>query len=148
MHALALAALCSTASHAATVDGQAGMGVFSQHCLVCHQAGAQGMDGLAPPLTRMPAVFAASAAGRRHLLHTVINGMVGPINVGGGSFDFKMPSFASLSSKDLAEVLNYLVLEVDKSTKAKPFDSAEVDAARRPSMTPDQVWQERQRLVK
>ncbi|RQH08984.1 c-type cytochrome [Paraburkholderia dinghuensis] len=130
--------------NAAAVNTSAGSAVFESQCVVCHQAGATGMEGLAPPLTKMPAVFASSEAGRAHLLHTLLNGMVGPITVDGGDFNFKMPSFAALSDADIANVANYLIFGVDKApASTKPVTADAVAKARKATLTPDDVYAER-----
>lgn len=134
--------------NAATLDTSAGGTVFESQCVVCHQAGATGMEGLAPPLTKMPAVFASSEAGREHLLHTLLGGMVGPITVDGGDFNFKMPSFAALSDADIANVANYLVFGIDKApASTKPITADAVAKARKTALTPDDVYAERGHVV-
>jgi mono/diheme cytochrome c family protein len=134
--------------NAATLNTSAGSTVFESQCVVCHQAGATGMEGLAPPLTKLPAVFASSEAGRAHLLHTLLGGMVGPISVDGGSFNFKMPSFAALSDEEIANVANYLVFAIDKApASTKPITAAAVAKARKAALTPDDVYAERAHVV-
>jgi mono/diheme cytochrome c family protein len=147
-HVLCAAVVMFAASqngNAAALNTSAGGTVFESQCVVCHQAGATGMEGLAPPLTKMPAVFASNEAGRAHLLHTLLNGMVGPITVDGGDFNFKMPSFAALSDADIANVANYLVFGIDKANPAstKPITADAVAKARKATLTPDDVYAER-----
>jgi mono/diheme cytochrome c family protein len=151
-HVLCAAVVMSAAiqyGNAATLNTAAGGTVFESQCVVCHQAGAAGMEGLAPPLTKMPAVYAKNEAGREHLLHTLLNGMVGDITVDGGDFNFKMPSFAALSDADIANVANYLLFGVDKANpaSAKPFTADAVAKARKATLTPDDVYAERTHVV-
>ncbi|QBR03302.1 cytochrome c [Paraburkholderia pallida] len=130
MSAMALA-ITASASFGQTVHYTAGQSTFGARCAVCHQAGGKGQDGLAPPLTRYPGRYAATPDGRQQLTATVLNGMYGEIAVQDKTYNFKMPSFASLSDEELAEVLNYVVFDLNsKHGNAKPFTAAELKAAR------------------
>jgi mono/diheme cytochrome c family protein len=138
-HVEKIAALCvaaasfamSGAAHAQTVHYPAGKSVFDAQCAVCHQAGGKGQDGLAPPLTEYPGKYSTTDQGRAQLTSTVVHGMFGEIKVHDKSYNFKMPSFASASDEDLAQVLNYVVFDLnEKHGDAKPFTAADIKAAR------------------
>lgn len=109
----------------------AGESLFGAHCAVCHQAGGKGQDGLAPPLTEYPGKYSTVAQGRAQLTATVVHGMFGEIKVHDKSYNFKMPSFATMSDEELAQVLNYVVFDLNPPHGgAKPFTAAEIHAAR------------------
>ncbi|TCW79815.1 cytochrome C [Burkholderia sp. SRS-46] len=144
-HAGKILAACATAAvtlaMAGVADAQlsaaypAGKGLFDAQCAVCHQAGGRGQDGLAPPLTEYPGKYATLAQGRAQLTATLLHGMFGEITVRDKRYNFKMPSFASASDEDLAQVLNYIVFDLNaQHGDAKPFTAAEIRAARTQAM--------------
>lgn len=134
------AALSAGEAFAQSAQYAPGKAFFETKCAVCHQAGAKGQDGLAPPLTELPGRYASNAQGRTQLGLTVLNGMFGTIAIKDKSYNFKMPSFRGESDEDLANVLNYLVFDVDaKHAGAKPFTAAEVKALRATEMDGAQV---------
>lgn len=118
----------------------AGKTAFDANCAVCHQAGAVGMEGLAPPLTDFPAIFSAHKAGRKHLISTVLYGMDGPITVGGHHYNFKMPNFSRLSNRELVSILNYLVFDVDHANTnlVQAYTPTAIAAVRKIVLTSDQ----------
>lgn len=112
-----------------------GASLFATNCAVCHQAGGKGQDGLAPPLTDYPGKYSTTAPGRTQLTATVVHGMFGEIKVHDKSYNFKMPSFASMSDDDLAQLLNYVVFDLNpQHGSAKPFTAAEIHATRAQSL--------------
>ena len=58
---------------------------FQANCAVCHGAAGAGLPSLAPPLLTYPALYAASAEGRRQLAMTVLYGLFGAITVEGAA---------------------------------------------------------------
>ncbi len=139
----------SGAAHAQTVHYPAGKSTFDAQCAVCHQAGGKGQDGLAPPLTEYPGKYSTTAQGRAQLTSTVVHGMFGEIKVHDKSYNFKMPSFASASDEDLAQVLNYVVFDLnEKHGDAKPFTAADIKAARAQTMDSSAVHSQRAVVVK
>jgi hypothetical protein len=75
--------------------------------------------------------------------------MFGPIKVKEKSYNFKMPSFASLSDEEIADVLNYVVFDLNaEHGSAKPFDVAEVKAWRAGPLDQTAVHQRRDAVVK
>jgi mono/diheme cytochrome c family protein len=127
----------------------AGKSMFDAQCAVCHQAGGKGQDGLAPPLTEYPGKYAGVAAGRAQLASTVLHGMFGEIQVHDKSYNFKMPSFASASDEDLANVLNYIVFDLNaQHGDAKPFTAADIKAARAQTLDSSAVHAQRAVVTK
>jgi mono/diheme cytochrome c family protein len=157
-HAGTIAAACVAAAaslaipgvaHAQNVHYPAGKSMFDAQCAVCHQAGGKGQDGLAPPLTEYPGKYSTTAPGRAQLTSTVVHGMFGEIKVYDKSYNFKMPSFASASDEDLAQVLNYVVFDLNaQHGDAKPFTAADIKAARAQSMDSSAVHSQRAVVIK
>ena len=153
-----LAALCIAAAasiavtgtaHAQSVHYPAGKSMFDAQCAVCHQAGGKGQDGLAPPLTEYPGKYSTTSQGRAQLTSTVVHGMFGEIKVHDKSYNFKMPSFASASDEDLAQVLNYVVFDLNaQHGDAQPFTAADIKAARAQTMDSAAVHAQRAVVTK
>jgi mono/diheme cytochrome c family protein len=136
-------------AQAQAVQYAGGKATFDGKCVVCHQAGGKGMDGLAPPLVEYPGKYAGTDEGRRHLGYTVLYGMFGPIKVKDKSYNFKMPSFASMSDDEIAEVLNYVVFDLNaQHGSAKPFDAAQIKALRANPVDGSAVHAQREGVVK
>lgn len=148
--AVALMLACTASSaHAQSVQYAGGKATFDGKCVVCHQAGGKGMDGLAPPLVEYPGKYAASDEGRKHLGTTLLYGMFGPIKVKEKNYNFKMPSFASLSDAEIADVLNYVVFDLNAAHgDAKPFDAAQIQALRANPVDGSAVHRQRESVVK
>ncbi|WP_027209957.1 c-type cytochrome [Burkholderia sp. WSM2232] len=144
---LALAAAAQVPAQ--TVHYPGGKSTFDGKCAVCHQAGGKGMDGLAPPLVEYPGRYAGANDGRAQLGHTVLYGMFGPIKVKDKTYNFKMPSFATLSDAEIADVLNYVVFDLNaEHGGARPFDAAEIHALRANPLDASAVHRQRDAVVK
>ena len=139
---LASSALWSSAA-AQTADHAA---IFNANCSMCHQLGALGLPGQFPRLAGRADKIAATAAGRNYLEHVVLFGMIGSITVDGTPIvGGVMPPFASLSDRDLAEALDYIV-SLDDSGKphwhGPVFKAAEIARVRaEKALSPTQVHQ-------
>lgn len=87
---------------------QRGQKIFSQQCAVCHQATGAGVPGVYPPIAGSEWVTGHPEVVSRIL----INGLSGPIEVAGNTYNGAMPAFGpngmNLSSKDLAGVITYI----------------------------------------
>ncbi|RDU96239.1 c-type cytochrome [Trinickia dinghuensis] len=143
------AALIGGQAHAQNVQYAPGKVIFDSKCVVCHQAGGKGQDGLAPPLIELPGRYAAHDEGRQQLTMTVLNGMFGAITVDSKTYNFKMPSFKAMSDEDLADVLNYVVFDLNaKHDGAKPFTAADVKAMRASPMDGAKVREHRDVALK
>lgn len=140
---LRTAALAQTASHSA---------VFDTNCSMCHQLGAAGVPGQFPRLAGRAGKIAATAAGRNYLERVVLSGMIGSITVDDTSIvGGVMPSFASLSDKDLADALDYIA-GLDDSGKLQwngaVFTAADIAKARADKpLSPAEVHQLRATAV-
>ncbi|MGJ8638500.1 MAG: c-type cytochrome [Opitutaceae bacterium] len=85
-----------------------GQKIFKQQCAVCHQATGAGVPGVYPPIAGSEWVTGHPEVVSRIL----INGLSGPIEVAGKTFNGNMPAFGpggmNLSNKDLAGVITYI----------------------------------------
>jgi mono/diheme cytochrome c family protein len=87
--------------------------------------------------------------GRTVLIHTVLFGLQGKISVEGQSYNGAMPGWKQLSDEKIAAVLDHELTSWgnDKQVKNfKPIQPSEVKAERSKDLTPQQVYQERQKL--
>lgn len=78
--------------------------LYLQHCMACHNPNGTGAPGLLPPLAGTDWV----TGDKGRLIRLVLNGMSGPIEVNGTTYDQEMPSFAHLSDEQLASILSYI----------------------------------------
>lgn len=117
------------------------------NCTMCHQNDGQGAPGLYPRLNGRLNQVAQKPEGRAWLLAVMLHGQTGRITIDGRTMSGVMMSFARLPDNDIAAVLNHAISLGGKG-KAKPFNAAEVKAARAlPRRTASEVKTERDRLV-
>lgn len=99
-------------------------------CVACHLAEGQGIPGAFPPLKNRLAKLTGSELGRQYLVQVVYTGLMGVISVGDQSYSGFMPGQANdLTPKEVSDMLNYAVNEVDKDSKPdnwKPFSEDEI----------------------
>jgi len=81
-----------------------GKAVYTQYCLVCHQADGSGVPGMHPPLGP------GSWVGRdpKELVAMLMKGLSGKIEVNGEVYNGFMPSQAQLTDEEMADVLSYV----------------------------------------
>lgn len=81
-----------------------GAGIYNIHCSACHQATGQGIPGAFPPLAGSEWL-----QGEPHISVAIVHdGLQGPIEVAGNTFQGVMPKFgATLSDAELAAVLSF-----------------------------------------
>lgn len=113
-----------------------GAQVFNANCLVCHQAGGEGVAGQFPPLAGSDWVNVDGAARK---IRIVLHGLGGPITVNGTAFNNQMNAFKdSLSDADIAAVLTYV--RSSWGNKGGVVSEAEVKAIRAETATRDAAW--------
>ncbi len=113
--------------------------MFANHCAVCHGAEAGGIPGSFPALHEQIVGFAKIPAGRDYLVMVVTTGLVGELQVGGGTYHGVMPPQSTLTESEVASALNYLASGLGKIKNAAPtFTPKEVAEirARHPDKTP------------
>jgi mono/diheme cytochrome c family protein len=103
---------------------QAGKLVFSRTCIQCHKADGLGQTGLAPPLVNSEWVLGEE----KQLIRIALNGITGPVTVGGQTFNLEMPGLQILKDDEIAAVLTYVRREWDHSASA--VDATEVKKVR------------------
>jgi len=102
---LAVAVVAAGPVPARAADGAV---VFTQNCLMCHQAGGVGLAGQFPRLAGRIAAISSQPKGRAYLIDVLTYGMTGTITVDDQSIVGLMPPFAQLSNDDVAVVLSYV----------------------------------------
>ena len=130
-----------------------GAAVFTQNCLMCHQAGAAGLPGQFPRLAGRIAVISGTPKGRAYLIDVLTYGMAGKIAVDEQSIIGLMPPFTQLSNEEVAGVLSYVQSLGEAPGAAAPantpaaFTAEEVRAGRaNTAKTATDVRAERQSL--
>lgn len=111
----ASAAPATTAQRTAAMDGAS---VYAQNCASCHGAQGRGQTGYFPPLAGNPDL----AAGSKFPLLVVLNGLSGPIQINGQTYDGSMPAFGHLSDAEIAAVVNHV--RTAWGAKPRPADAA------------------------
>lgn len=90
------------------------------------------------------------AGGRSHLIRIVLNGMSGPIEVGGRRYNAIMTPLRYLKDGQVADVLNHILTSWGNDrllpSGFEPFTPDEVLKARVPVASPKEMAAERPRL--
>lgn len=81
-----------------------GQELYHWYCGACHQRDGKGASGRFPPLAGVDWV----TGDKKRLIDIVLNGLEGPIEVGGESYDNVMPQNSFLSDEQISDVLNYI----------------------------------------
>ena len=81
-----------------------GQGVYVQNCLACHAPDGGGASDLIPPLGGTDWV----TGDKNRLIHLVLAGMRGPVEVNGVTYNQEMPAFAHLPDDEIAAVLTFI----------------------------------------
>ena len=124
---------------AAPVDMNAlGKKVFTQTCVICHQAAGQGVPGQFPPLIGTEWVLSQDWHGDNHLVKQVLYGMQGPITVKGQPYNNAMAAWNQLSDQQIAAVLTYIRSEWGNS--APPITTEFVTKVRADTKPRTEAW--------
>jgi mono/diheme cytochrome c family protein len=128
-----------------------GSDMFQTNCLICHQADAQGLPGMYPPLADSIGSYVAIPAGRAYLVHVVSFGMAGAISAHEEKYDGVMQPWPQLGDEDIADVLNYALTTFNAKQLPKNFQPLTSDEAakyRGKPMSMSDVHTERAGLLK
>ncbi len=110
--------------------------IYATLCAACHQPHGFGLDGLAPPLVDSEWVL-----GKPEILtRIVLNGLAGPVKVGGRSFNLAMPPLPQLKDEDIAGVLTYIRREWEHN--ASPIETKAVTTLRGQNKGRMAMWTE------
>lgn len=78
--------------------------LYRTHCSACHRANGEGFAGMYPPLAGTDWV----TGDKSRLIAIALNGMQGPIEVNGISYNQVMIPHSFLNDQQLADVLTYI----------------------------------------
>lgn len=131
------------------LQAQGGAHVYARLCASCHAPDGKSLATLAPPLSEH-AVRLLEKGGRPHLIRVVLNGMAGPIEVGGRRYDAVMTPLRYLKDQQVADVLNFILASWGNAGLLPPdhkaFSPEEVSRERANVLSPRQVAEERPAL--
>lgn len=116
--------------------------VFAQNCASCHGAEGRGQPGYFPPLTGNPDLL----KDRLFPVLVALNGLSGPIEVNGQTYNGSMPAFDYLSNAEIAAVVNFIHSAWGNEAAqpgAKRLTAADVAQQRKRAMTPSEVHEYR-----
>ncbi len=99
-----------------------GKRVFTQNCVICHQATGLGIPGQFPPLVGSEWVLGSDWHGDSHLVSTLLKGLQGPVEVKGVTYNNAMPTWAQLTDEQIAAVLTYIRSEWGNDAPPIPVD--------------------------
>ena len=81
-----------------------GLAVYSRTCIACHQPTGKGLPPVFPSIAETPIVV-----GNPELpIKFILQGLMGPITVGGTTYNSMMPPVPGVSDGDIADVLTYV----------------------------------------
>jgi mono/diheme cytochrome c family protein len=101
-----------------------GLAVYSRTCIACHQPTGKGLPPVFPSIAETPIVV-----GNPELpIKFILQGLMGPITVGGTTFNSMMPPVPGVSDGDIADVLTYV--RQSFGNKGNPVTADQVKAVR------------------
>lgn len=131
---------------AAPVDPKVvGKRLYSQNCIVCHQATGLGVAGQFPPLAGSEWVNSDAKHGDNHLVLLMLNGLQGPMQVMGSSYNNAMPQWKQLTDDQIAAILTYI--RSDWGNKGVAVDPAYVAALRKEHADQNEPWTQAQLMA-
>jgi mono/diheme cytochrome c family protein len=132
------------------LQAQGGDQIYARLCASCHAPDGRSLATLAPPLAGH-AVRLLEAGGRGHLIRIVLNGMSGPIEVRGRSYNAIMTPLRYLKDDQVADVLNHVLTSWGNGGLLpgdhQPITPEEVSQERVPALSPKEVAAERPTLA-
>lgn len=81
-----------------------GKKIFSSNCVACHQADGKGQPGSYPPLAGSHYVNGP----KERLAAILLRGLQGGLSIHGQSYNGQMSQYATMSNKQLADLLTYI----------------------------------------
>jgi cytochrome c oxidase subunit II len=120
--------------------------VFNTNCAACHQASGEGVAGAFPPVRGHANELFAAQGGREYLPTLLLNGLQGPIDVAGSTYNGIMPAWRQLSDEQIAAILNYSLTAWDAPSEFQPYEASEIAEARNETLNANDVYTLRQAL--
>ncbi|GBU10262.1 hypothetical protein AwWohl_14000 [Gammaproteobacteria bacterium] len=91
-------------------------------CTVCHMPDAKGIEGVYPPLKNRIAMIANLPKGRDYLPLVIANGLTGSLEIDDIPYmGVMIPQRGLLTDNQIAQVLNYIIHEIDDATETIPI---------------------------
>jgi mono/diheme cytochrome c family protein len=120
-----------------------GARTYDTNCSGCHQRSGGGIAGGFPPLAgHAPQLL--QQKGAAFLVHVVLFGMTGAIEVDGAQYSGTMPSWSALRDDEIAAAIDQVLTAWGNDALLpkdfKPILPSDVAAARAESLTPEQVY--------
>jgi mono/diheme cytochrome c family protein len=101
-----------------------GAAVYARTCIACHQPTGKGLPPVFPSISETPIVV-----GNPELpIKFILQGLMGPITVGGSTYNSMMPPVAGVNDQDIADVLTYV--RQSFGNKGNPVSADQVKAVR------------------
>jgi mono/diheme cytochrome c family protein len=101
-----------------------GAAVYARTCIACHQPTGKGLPPVFPSISETPIVV-----GNPELpIKFILQGLMGPITVGGTTYNSMMPPVAGVNDQDIADVLTYV--RQSFGNKGNPVSADQVKAVR------------------
>jgi len=111
-----------------------GLAVYSRTCIACHQPTGKGIPPVFPSIAETPIVV-----GNPELpIKFILQGLMGPITVGGMTYNSMMPPVAGVNDGDIADVLTYV--RQSFGNKANPVSVEQVKAVRAATAGRTAMW--------
>lgn len=97
-----------------------GENLYLKYCMACHQVDGSGVPGMYPPLINSPTV---NASDKNKFINVLLNGLKGPIEVHGKTYNQQMPKQDFLTDEELSLIINYVSVSFDnEGHKVTPAD--------------------------
>lgn len=126
------AVAAAAAGPAMPIDGAK---LFATTCAACHQVSGDGLEDKYPPLNGSEWV----TGGEAKLIRIVMQGLTGPVEVAGQTFDGAMPAWGGvLKDPEIAAVTSYV--RSAWGNKAAPITAATVTAIRSATTSRKTPW--------
>ncbi len=111
-----------------------GAAVYARTCIACHQPTGMGLPPVFPPIANAPIVV-----GNPELpIKFILQGLMGPIAVGGTTYNSMMPPVVGVTDGDVADVLTYV--RQSFGNKGNPVSADQVKAVRAATAGRTAMW--------
>jgi len=111
-----------------------GLAVYARTCIACHQPTGMGLPPVFPPIANAPIVV-----GNPELpIKFILQGLMGPIAVGGTTYNSMMPPVVGVTDGDIADVLTYV--RQSFGNQGNPVSADQVKAVRAATAGRTAMW--------